>query len=150
MNNSMAKAMTERYVEYLNTGKLEERAAKSIYYWVMNTIEAIFWGLGRVASLDITLYANEEKIVLVYIHPTGKKYEYVYYSTHECGDSQLPIMLQNFVKIFNDIKYPLSDKISSPVFNAYYYNNRQKEGKYTGYYYIYIHIDMMPDKDERF
>ena len=28
MNNSMAKAMTERYVEYLNTGKLEERAAK--------------------------------------------------------------------------------------------------------------------------
>lgn len=60
--------MTERYVEYLNTGKLEERAAKSIYYWVMNTIEAIFWGLGRVASLDITLYANEEKIVLLYIH----------------------------------------------------------------------------------
>ena len=47
----MAKAMTERYVEYLNTGKLEERAAKSIYYWVMNTIEAIFWGLGRVASI---------------------------------------------------------------------------------------------------
>ena len=25
------------------------------------------------------------------------------------------------------------------------------EGKYTGYYYyIYIHVDMMPDKDERF
>ena len=45
MNNSMAKAMTERYVEYLNTGKLEERAAKSIYYWVMNTIESIFWVL---------------------------------------------------------------------------------------------------------
>ena len=53
-------------------------------------------------------------------------------------------------KIFNDINYPLSDKISSPVFNAYYYDNRQKEGKYTGYYYIYIHVDMMPDKDERF
>ena len=51
MNNSMARAMTERYVEYLNTGKLEERAAKSIYYWVMNTIESIFWGLGRVASI---------------------------------------------------------------------------------------------------
>ena len=116
----------------------------------MNTIEAIFWGLGRVASFDTTLYANEEKIVLVYIHPTGKKYEYVYYSTHECGDSKLPIMLQTFVKIFNDINYPLSDKISSPVFNAYYYDNRQKEGKYTGYYYIYVHVDMMPDKDEGF
>ena len=98
------------------------------------------------------LYENpyHPQNLLVYIHPTGKKYEYVYYSTHECGDSKLPIMLQTFVKIFNDINYPLSDKISSPVFNAYYYDNRQKEGKYTGYYYIYIHVDMMPDKDERF
>lgn len=148
MNNSMAKAMTERYVEYLSTGNLEERIAKSIYYWVMNIIEAIFWGLGRVASLDINLYANKEKIVLLYIHPTGKKYEYVYYSTHECGD-KLPIVLQNFVKILNNIKYPLSDKISSPVLNAYYTGNRQKEGIYMGYYYIYIHVDMMPDKEER-
>ena len=148
MNNSMAKAMTERYVEYLSTGNLEERIAKSIYYWVMNIIEAIFWGLGRVASLDINLYANKEKIVLLYIHPTGKKYEYVYYSTHECGE-KLPIVLQNFVKILNNIKYPLSDKISSPVLNAYYIGNRQKEGIYMGYYYIYIHVDMMPDKEER-
>lgn len=149
MNNSMAKAMTERYVEYLHTSKLEERAAKSIYYWVMNTIESIVWGFGCM-RMDITLYANEEKIVLVYIHPSGKKYEYVYYSTHECGDGKLPIMLHNFVKIFNDIKYPLSDKISSPVFNAYYYDNRLKEGIYIGYYYIYIHVDMMPDKNEIF
>ena len=146
MNNSMAKAMTERYVEYLHTSKLEERVAKSINYWVMNTIEAIFWGFGCM-RMDIALYANEGKIILVYIHPSGKKYEYVYYSTHECEDGKLPIMLQNFVKLFNDIKYPLSDKISSPVFYAYYYDSRQKEGNYIGYYYIYIHVDMIPDKN---
>ena len=52
-----------------------------INYWVMNTIEAIFWGFGCM-RMDITLYANE--------------------------------------------------------------------GKYIGYYYIYIHVDMMPDKNEIF
>ncbi len=150
MNNFMAKAMTGRFAEYLHTGKLEERAARSIYFWVMSTIESIFWGLGRVADLDIDLYASEEEIFFVYIHPNGKKYQFVYYFTNECSGTILPIILKNFVEIFNDIKYPLSDRILSPIFLAYYLDKRKDEGQYKGYYNIKILVDMLPDMDGRF
>ena len=59
MKNLMARSMTERYSEYLHTSKLEERAAKNIYYWIMSTLESIFWGSQRTASFNIDLYATE-------------------------------------------------------------------------------------------
>lgn len=139
--------MTERYSEYLHTSKLEERAAKNIYYWVMSTLESIFWGSQRTASFNIDLYANEEKIYFVFCQPTGKKYEFSYYFTNECGDDKLPKMLQSFVEIFNNIDYPLSEKISSPLFRADYYDKRKKEGEYKGYYHIIIYVDMLPNAD---
>ncbi len=145
MENLMAKSMTERYAEYLHTGDLIERAAKNIYYWVMSTLESNFWGLQRTVTFDVDLYANEQKIIFAFCDPTGERHEFAYYSTHNCQNGNLPKMLQRFVGIFNNTKYPLSDKISSPVFRAYYYDDKVDVGKYKGYYHINIMVDMLPD-----
>lgn len=147
MKNSMAKSMTQRYEEYLHTSKLEERGGKNIYYWVMSTMESIFWGLGRITSFEIDLYASEKEILLLYIHPSGKEYEFEYHHTLECGNGKLTAMLQNFVEIFNNIDYPLSKKISSPVFNAYYLGVCDNRGKYDGFEHVRINVHMLPDDD---
>lgn len=148
MENLMAKSMTKRYEEYLHTGDLVERAAKNIYYWVMSTLESNFWGLQCMATFDADLYATEQKILFTFRAPTGKRYEFEYYSTYNCQDGKLPKMLQRFVEIFNNIQYPLSDKISSPIFRAYYFDKQIDVGKYKGYYHISIYVDMLPDADD--
>lgn len=144
----MAKSMTQRYAEYLHTGDLVERAAKNIYYWVMSTLESYFWGLERMAHFDVDLYANEWKILFTFYARTGKRYEFEYYSTHNCNEGNLPKMLKRFVEIFNNTKYPLSDKISSPLFRAYYIDEQVEDGMYKGYYHICIHVNMLPDADD--
>lgn len=144
MKNSMAKDMTGRYAEYFYIKEHEERVANTIYYWVMSTLESIFWGLGRTARLSINLYANEEKIFLLFWHPTGKEYEFVYYFTHNCSNGKLPRMLQKFVEIFNNYDYPLSDKIASPIFHADYYGKQNNNKRYDGYEHISIYVDMLP------
>ena len=148
MENLMAKSMTERYAEYLHTGDLVDRAAENIYSWVMSTLESNFWGLQRMANFDVHLYATEQKIIFAFCAPTGKRYEFEYYSTHNCQDGNLPKMLQRFVEIFNNTPYPLSDKISSPVFRAYYFDEQVDVGKYKGYYHINILVGMLPDADD--
>lgn len=148
MENLMAKSMTERYVEYLHTGNLVDRAAKSIYYWFMSTLESIFWGLQCTATFDVDLYANEEKIFFTFCTPIGKKYEFVYHSTHNCQNGKLPKMLEKFTETFNNTVYPLSDKISSPIFRAYYDDKQIADGKYRGYYKINIYVDMLPNADD--
>ena len=178
----MAKSMTERYEEYLNTDNLIDRAAKNIYYWAMSTLESNFWGLEHTPAFDINLYASEEKIFFVFYilgksssiddrldvednnaklrfskqliaqkilvpffyTPKGKEYKFVYYSIHNCQNGKLPKMLEKFTEIFNNTVYPLSEQISSPIYQAYYYNKRLDNGKYKGYYKIYIHVDMLP------
>ena len=144
MENLMAKSMTERYEEYLNTDNLIDRAAKNIYYWAMSTLESNFWGLEHTPAFDINLYASEEKIFFVFYTPKGKEYKFVYYSIHNCQNGKLPKMLEKFTEIFNNTVYPLSEQISSPIYQAYYYNKRLDNGKYKGYYKIYIHVDMLP------
>lgn len=151
MNNLMVKDMTRRYAEYLHTGNLEERGGKIIYFWVMSTLESFFWGLWLTASFEADLYASEQKIFLVPRDPTGKEHEFVHYPTYNCDNGKLPIMLQNFVEIFNNIEYPLSDKISSPVFRAYNsgtWEHPYNRKKYNGYYHISIFVDMLPDADD--
>lgn len=147
MKNSMVKEMTGRYAEYMNTAELIERVAKNILYWVMSMVEAIFWGLGRVASLTIDLYASEEKIFLVFRHPTGEEYEFVYYSTNNCSDGKLQKMLKKFVDIFNNYEYPLSERVESPFFRACYYGKQNSGEKYSGYEYINIYVNMSPNSD---
>lgn len=145
MNNLMAKAMSERYAEYLYSNTVEEKIAKNIYYWIMSTMESVFWGFRRIASFDFDLYANEKKIYFCFYDATGKKQKFVYYSTHNCEDGKLAVALQNFVDLFNNIDYPLSDRISSPVFYAYGLSE-VKEGKYKGHYHIHVYVDMLPDE----
>ena len=151
MKNLMAKAMAERYADYFQTSTLEERGGKIIYYWVMNTLEAFFWGLRLTAAMDVDLYAIEQKMFLVFRDPTGKEYEFEHFPTYNCGNGKLPIMLQNFVEIFNNIEYPLSDKISSPVFRAYScekWEHPYNRKKYNGYYHVHIFVNMLPDADD--
>ncbi len=137
MKNSRSKEMTKRYEDYFKTSNLEERAAKTIYYWVMSTIESIFWGLGRYANMEINLHANESKIILWYNYPLNRKdYEYVYYPTFNCSDGKLEEILQKFVKIFNTHEYPYTDTITYPVFHANYI------GKKNQYECIVIYVDI--------
>lgn len=139
MKNSMEKAMAERYADYFKTTELEERAAKNLYYWVMSTIESIFWGLGRKASLWIRLYATEKKTFLVYRHPTGKDYEFEYHSTHNCSGEKILIIVERFAEILND--YSDSNIMEeAPVIKLF--GNRIKQGEEG--YEIAIYIDMRP------
>ena len=151
MNNLMAKDMTQRYEEYLYTAELEERAAKIIYFWTMSTLESFFWGLRITVTFEVDLYASEQKMFLVFCDPRGEEHEFVHYPTYNCNNGKLPIMLQKFVEIFNNIEYPLSNRIASPVFHA---NNLGKwehtynRKKYNGYYHISFFVDMLPNADD--
>lgn len=146
MDNSMAKGMTKRYEDYLHTTKLEKRAAKSIYYWVMSTLEFLFWTLGRKAQRTLDFFASEEKMFLVFRDQNGEEHEIVYIPTENCGNEKLPVILQDFVEIFNTIKHPLGKSISSPIFCADYSGEKWcNDGKYKDFYYVCIYVDMLPD-----
>ena len=109
----------------------------------MSTLESIFWRFKRLSTFAVTLYANEDKIVMVLCTPSGKEYKYEYYSTNNCSNIRLNKILDKFVEIFNNINYPLTDKISSPVFNAYYYSEKIDHGTYKGWYRVYITVEML-------
>ncbi len=146
MENSMAKGMAERYEDYLHTAKLEKRVAKSIYYWVMSTLEFLFWTFGRKAQMALNFFASEEKMLLVFRDQNGEEHEIAYIPTENCGNEKLPVILEDFVEIFNTIKYPLAKSISSPVFRVHYTGKKwSNDGKYKDFYYIYIYVDMLPD-----
>lgn len=146
MENSMAKGMTERYKDYLHTANLEKRAAKSIYYWVMSTLEFLFWTFGRKGQWTLDFFASEEKMFLVFCDKDGKEHEIAYIPTENCGNEKLPVILQDFVEIFNTIQYPLAKSISSPVFYAHYSGEKwNNNGKYKDFYFVYISVDMLPD-----
>ncbi len=143
MENLMVKSMAKRYEEYLSTHDLITREAKSIYYFVMSTLESIFWRFERLSNFAVDLYANEDKIVMVLYMPSGKEYKFEYYSTNDCSNGKLSKMLYKFVEIFNNINYPLTDKISSPVFYAYYYSEKLDNGTYKGCYRVHISVEML-------
>ena len=145
MKNSMAKNMAERCEGYFHIRDFEERVAITIYYWVMSTLEAIFWGLGRTTVSSINLYANTENIFLLFCHPTGNTYEFVYYFTHDCNNGNLPKILQKFVEIFNNYDYSPSDKFPYPLFHADYHGKQNNNKKYNGHEYISIYVDMRPN-----
>ena len=150
MSNTMAEEMTRRYADYLDGGPVEERGAKAIYYWVMSSLESFFWGV-HVLSFEADLYATGKRMYLVLREPGGREYTYDHYPTYNCDDEKLPIMLQKFITIFNDIKYPLSEKISSPIFRAYDSGvmfNSSFRSQYNGYHHVVITVDMLPDADD--
>ena len=143
MKNLMAKSMIERYENYLSTNDLVDRIAKSIFYWTMSTLESVFWSLQSKTCFVANLYANEQKIFLNF-HILGEEYyEFIYYLPYDCSNGKLNQILQRFIEIFNNIEYPISKKISLPVFNACYYDKVLKDSKYKGYYHINICIDML-------
>lgn len=147
MSNLMAKAMTGRFEEYLHTGSLEERGVKIIYYWVMSTLESFFWGLRLTGKFSFDLYASEQKMFLVFHAPTGEDLEFVHYPTYNCCNGKLRTMLQNFVETFNNIEYPLSDKISSPIFHVTNFERWEhpfNRTRYNGYYHAVFYVDMRP------
>lgn len=139
MENSMAKSMAERYEDYLDTTNLEERAVKNIYYWVMSIVEFLFWGSGRRECTTMDLYANNQKMVLICNEPTGQMHQFVYTSTHRCDEGELPVRLQEFVKIFNNI-----DWHHPQVFRANYFKKLDNEE----FHRVSFHIDMHPGTDE--
>ena len=139
MENSMAKSMAERYEDYLNTTNLEERAVKNIYYWVMSTIESFFWGRGRTACPELMLYADTQRMVLNFKEPTGRVHQSFYCSTQKCDDSDLPVRLQEFVKVFNN-----TDSHLSQVFRAYYHKDTENSVLRV----VSFHINMLPGTDE--
>ncbi len=160
--NSMANEMSERYAEYFHTSNLEERIAKQILFWVMSTLESIFWGFDR-RSPYVRLYANHKEIVLLAENPiTGRKpeLEFVYYTIRYYETEKLLIILKTFVEMFNNIKYPLSTRLKkSPYFSASLLNDdepiqeseaKKYEGyeKYIGYYEIGVSINMRPLSDD--
>ena len=151
MINLMAKGMAERYEEYLHTSDVEERAAKIIYFWVMSSLETFLWGAGIKSSIDASLYASKRKFCLIISNSTGEEYEFVHYPTYNCDNGRLPIVLQKFVEIFNNIEYQLTNKISSPVFHAHSFgvwNNPYLRKKYTGYHHVNITVNLLPDADD--
>ena len=72
MENSMAKGMAERYEDYLHTAKLEKRVAKSIYYWVMSTLEFLFWTFGRKAQMALNFLQAKKKCFWCFVIKTEK------------------------------------------------------------------------------
>ena len=151
MDNFMAKEMTRRYSDYLHTCDLNERGAKIIYYWVMNSIESFFWSYKLKASFSADLYAKESQMFLVIVDSTGEEHEFVHYPTYRCDNGRLLTMLEKFIEIFNDIEYPLSDKIKSPSFHAFdlgIWDHPYNRNKYNGYHEISIFVDMLPDADD--
>lgn len=151
MNNSMAKDMTKRYAEFLKNDNLNERAAKIIYFWIMSTIESIFWSYKHPAAFEVDFYASQGKMFLVFTDSTGEEHEFHHYPTYNCENDRLPIMLKKFIEIFNNIDYPFSAAIQSPTFHAYdleTWNHPFKRNKYNGFHYINIFIDMLPTSDK--
>lgn len=150
MLNLMAREMSKRYEEFINTPDLEERAAKVIYFWVMSSLESFLWGARIITSIDASLYASKRKMCLVICDSTGEEHEFVHYPTYNCDSGKLPTILQKFVEIFNNIEYPLTDKISYPVFHAHSFgiwDNPYIKKKYNGYYHINITINLFPNHD---
>ena len=139
MENLMAKAMTERYEDYFNTEDSKERATKNIYYWLMSTIESIFWGFDRNATIYAQLYATEEKIVFIFRDVRGEMYQYVYYPTYYKYSMQT--VLNEICSRINNIQYPLPRGISIVVQMNYY--DKVKEGKFRGKYYAELFVDML-------
>ena len=59
--------------------------------------------------------------------------------------------LQKFIEIFNNVEYPLTSKISSPVFHAHSFgvwNNPYLRKKYTGYHHVNITVNLLPEADD--
>lgn len=148
MYNFMAKGMTDRYVQYLHTENLEERGALTIYFWVMSTLESFFWG-NRFSSRNFhaDLYGSDNKIVLLFHAPSVFDLKYVLYPPFNCSGDKLFNMMKGFIEIFNNIKYPLSDSIPSPLFRAYD-GEIKNDGEYKGCYLVDIEVDMLPEADD--
>ncbi len=151
MKNTMAKEMTQRYDDYKSS--IEERSSKksskSLYYWVMSTIESIFWSQ-RCDAFVVNLYANNWKIFLVFRDSDGKERNFVYYLPYEYDDEKMKALMHNFVSIFNNIEYPLSASSTSPTFLANdfgVWKHSGDEEKYKGYYRVNIVVDMYPYED---
>ena len=68
------------------------------------------------------------------------------YPTYNTSNGKLYKMLEKFIETFNDIEYPLSKEISSPIFLAGGLSKCESSNpKYNGYYKINISVDMFTD-----
>lgn len=142
MENIMAKAMNERYEDYLNTKEVECRATKNIYYWIMSTVESIFWGFERNVEIYAKLYATEEKMFLIFWDVKGECRRYEYYVTQNINNSNIPTILKDVSNIINNITYPVTNSTLFPSFHAKYYG-KEKAGKCKGKYRLDIFVNML-------
>lgn len=149
MENLMFKDMSKRYEEFVDTSTLEGRAVKNICFWVMSSMETFFWGVGRKSHFYADLYASSNnRILIIFHHPSGKNYEFEYLPTYAHDNIEISPLMEKVVTSLNNIPYPLTTEIPSPLLRVCYMSNCEQQGRYQGFEHLCIHVDMRPDADD--
>lgn len=145
---NLASEMADRYGSFLVTKDEDERAVKRLYYWVMASIESLFWGPENHDKMQFELYASErDGFTLVYESSNGNDKTFEWRPPFDLKDGRLAKIIALFVMAFDYGKAP------APEFKAkgpHILGLNGRRAKFAGMRSVSITIDMHttePDED---
>lgn len=119
--------------EIKNTLEYPSRAIKTIYFWMMSTIESYYWER-RYPVMTIEVWAKDQDVHM-HIGSTASQAENYYFCGPSLTDADIDIMFAAFVGIINQSPF----RAEGPDIwqNSGWFANR------NGMYHMRIHVDGM-------
>ena len=95
--------MSNEREDIINTPDYPSRGIKTVYFWMMSTIEAYFWER-RYPDMRVDVWAKDQNVFL-YIFGSGSQAETYYYCGSSLSDGDIDIMFAGFVGMINQSSF---------------------------------------------